>query len=57
MPIGIGQTLAELSVKIKADTAQLKTGLKGDENMIRKHHKAIGMAMTAAGGAILAASR
>jgi len=51
----IGQTLAELAVKIKADTTGLKSGLNKAEGMIRRHHKAIGLAMTAAGGAILTA--
>ena len=52
---------AELLVKIGTDTRQLKTGLDradkqvgGFANTIKKHHKAIGIAMTAAGAAILA---
>ncbi len=53
---------AELLVKIGTDTKQLKAGLNSAEknvggfaNTIKKHHKAIGMAMTAMGAAILAA--
>ncbi|MBA7602013.1 hypothetical protein ES703_09098 [subsurface metagenome] len=53
--------IAELFVKISADTKALKAGLdKADSRMgkfaagIQKHHKAIGMAMTAMGGAIIA---
>ncbi len=52
---------AELLVKIGADTKALKTGLASAEKQvggfsgaIRKHHRAIGMAMTAVGAAILA---
>jgi len=53
---------AELFVKVGADVKGLKTGLDSAEkkvggfaNTIKKHHKAIGMAMTAMGAAILAA--
>jgi len=53
--------VAELFVKISSDIKGLKTGLsQADSQMgrfaagIQKHHRAIGMAMTAAGGAILA---
>lgn len=52
---------AELLVKIGADTKQLKAGLDaadkrvgGFANTIKKHHRAIGMAMAAMGAAILA---
>lgn len=51
---GIGDVLAELSVKIKVPTAGLKTGLKGAEGMIKKHHRAIGMGMMAIGAGIVA---
>ena len=53
---------AELLVKIGTDTKQLSAGLDaadkkvgGFANTIQKHHKAIGMAMSAMGAAILAA--
>ncbi|KKL23151.1 hypothetical protein LCGC14_2428230, partial [marine sediment metagenome] len=52
---------AELLVKVSTDTKALNTGLNaadkrvgGFANTIKKHHKAIGMAMTAVGAAILA---
>jgi len=51
----MGSTLAELQVKIKADTAGLKTGLNNATNMIKQHNKAIGMAATAMGAAIVGA--
>lgn len=57
-----GNILSELFIKIGADVKGLKAGLdSADSRMgkfatnIKKHHKAIGMAMTAVGGAILAA--
>jgi len=53
---------AELLVKVGTDTKALNTGLNsadkqvgGFANTIKKHHKAIGMAMAAMGTAILAA--
>jgi len=50
-----GNTLAELSVKIKADTAGLKTSLNKSTQMFKQHSKAIGMAAAAMGTAIVAA--
>lgn len=57
----MAEQLGELFVKIDADTKGLKTGLAGAEKQvggfagaIKKHHKAIGVAMTAVGGSILA---
>ena len=59
---GIGETLAELQVKIKADSTQLKSGLddagKATEGFAQRHSKAIkgvGIAMAAMGAAVIAA--
>ena len=49
--ISIGDALLKLGV----DTKDLDRGLQGIKGTIQKHSRAIGMAMTAAGGAILAA--
>lgn len=55
-----GNLLGELFVKIGADTKAFKTSLTSAESRmnkfssaIQKHHKAIGLAMTAAGAAIV----
>ena len=51
MAISVGDAVLKLGV----DTKDLDRGMQGLGNRIKKHHKAIGLAMTAAGGAILAA--
>lgn len=51
MAISIGDALLKLGV----DTKDLDRGLKGVGATIKKHHRAIGIGMTAMGGAILAA--
>ena len=57
----IGNPLGELFVKVGADTKGLQTGLQGAERQVggfsqklQQHSRAIGMAFTAIGGAILA---
>ncbi len=56
----MGDPTAKLLVKVETDTKALKTGLDaadkrmgGFANNIKKHHRAIGVAMTAVGAAIL----
>ena len=49
--ISVGDAVLKLGV----DTKSLDAGMKGIGNTIKKHQKAIGIGMTAAGGAILAA--
>lgn len=50
MAISIGDALLKLGI----DTKDLDKGMKGLSGRIQKHNKAIGLAMTAAGGAIIA---
>jgi len=50
MAISIGDAVLKLGV----DTTKLDQGMKGIGNTIKKHQKAIGLGMTAMGGAILA---
>ena len=50
MAISIGDAVLQLGV----DTKDLEKGMKGVGATIKKHQKAIGIGMTAAGGAILA---
>ncbi len=50
MAVSVGDAVLKLGV----DTKDLDKGLKGIKGTIQKHSKAIGIAMTAAGGAILA---
>lgn len=61
--MAVGDSLAELKVKIDTDTKGLQTGLKGAETRmgkfskgIQKHSKAIGIGMAAMGAAIVGAA-
>jgi len=61
--MAVGDSLAELKVKIDTDTKGLQTGLKGAETRmgkfsagIQKHSKKIGLGMAAMGAAILGAA-
>jgi len=51
MSISVGDAVLKLGV----DTKDLDRGMRGLKGTIQKHNKAIGLAMTAMGGAILAA--
>jgi len=46
--------LGDALLRFGIDTAELEAGMKGVTGTIQKHHKAIGIAMTAAGATILA---
>lgn len=48
-------TVGDAVLKLGVDKRDLDKGLRGIKGTIQKHSRAIGMAMTAAGGAILAA--
>ena len=51
MAISVGDAY----VKLGLNTTSFDKGMQGLKGQIQKHSRAIGMAMTAAGGAILAA--